>query len=249
MGINPVLEALEGNTRVHEVWVVQGKRNKRIEQALTAAAVSGVAVVDVDEAAIERLAGVARHQGIAAHVAVRAPLDEQALPKLLEANPNGLWLLLDGVTDPHNLGACMRSAAAAGAVAVIIPKDRAVSLTPVARKAAAGASERLPLVRVTNLVRTMQDMQQAGVWFVGLAGEGDQSLFDVDLTAGIGLVMGAEGDGLRRLTRETCDYLARIPMPGESESLNVSVAAGVSLFEAVRQRQVLASTSQGATND
>jgi 23S rRNA (guanosine2251-2'-O)-methyltransferase len=140
------------------------------------------------------------------------------------------------VQDPHNLGACMRTAEAAGVNAVVIPKDRSSSLTPVARKASAGASERVPLIAVTNLARTLRRLQELGYWLTGLAGEAEESLFDVDLTGPLVLVLGAEGEGMRRLTRETCDRLVRIPMRGEAESLNVSVAAGVCLFEVQRQR-------------
>jgi 23S rRNA (guanosine2251-2'-O)-methyltransferase len=147
-----------------------------------------------------------------------------------------LLLILDGVQDPHNLGACLRSAAAAGATAVIVPKDRAATLTPTARKVAAGGAERVPLVRVTNLARCMKDLQDAGIWIVGLAGEAEASLYSVDLKGPMAIAMGGEGEGLRRLTREHCDYLAKIPMASGMESLNVSVAAGISLFEALRQR-------------
>ncbi|MGH8184750.1 MAG: 23S rRNA (guanosine(2251)-2'-O)-methyltransferase RlmB, partial [Rhodanobacteraceae bacterium] len=151
-------------------------------------------------------------------------------------------LVLDGVTDPHNLGACLRSAAAAGATAVIAPKDRAVGVTPVVRRASAGAVDRVPLIEVTNLARTLRELKDAGVWLTGLAGEAEASLYDIDLSGRVALVMGGEGEGMRRLTREACDHLARIPMPGGDfgrgvESLNVSVAAGIALFEAVRQRR------------
>ena len=139
--------------------------------------------------------------------------------------------------DPHNLGACLRSAAAAGVTAVVIPKDKSVQVNATVRKTSAGAADSIPVVPVTNLARTMRDLQQLGVWLYGLAGEADASLYALDLRGNVGLVLGGEGDGLRRLTRENCDQLVRIPMPGTGvESLNVSVAAGVTLFEAVRQR-------------
>jgi 23S rRNA (guanosine2251-2'-O)-methyltransferase len=147
-----------------------------------------------------------------------------------------LFLALDGVTDPHNLGACLRSADAAGASAVIVPRDRSASLTPAAAKAASGAAETVPLISVVNLARTLRTLREQGVWAVGLAGDTGTSLYQIDLTLPTVLVMGAEGEGLRRLTRDTCDHLAAIPMAGSVSSLNVSVAAGIGLFEAVRQR-------------
>ncbi len=147
-----------------------------------------------------------------------------------------LFLALDGVTDPHNLGACLRSADAAGASAVIVPRDRSASLTPAAAKAASGAAETVPLITVANLARTLRTLREQGMWVVGLAGDTDTVLYQVDLTLPTVLVMGAEGEGLRRLTRETCDHLAAIPMAGSVSSLNVSVAAGIALFEVVRQR-------------
>jgi 23S rRNA (guanosine2251-2'-O)-methyltransferase len=151
--------------------------------------------------------------------------------------PETLLLLLDGVTDPRNLGACMRTAAAAGADAVIVPRDRSASLTAVVAKAAAGATESLPLITVTNLARAMKDMQDAGIWIIGAEIEAAQGLYDVDLTGARAWALGAEGSGLRRLTRERCDVLVHIPMAGGMQSLNVSVAAGVCLFETQRQRR------------
>jgi 23S rRNA (guanosine2251-2'-O)-methyltransferase len=147
-----------------------------------------------------------------------------------------LLLVLDGVTDPHNLGACMRSADAAGVDAVIVPRDKSADLSPVSRKVACGAAEVVPFVRVTNLVRTLQALKERGVWLFGAAGEAENSIYDNDLSVSLALVMGAEGSGLRRLTREQCDFLVRLPMAGSVSSLNVSVATGVCLFEARRQR-------------
>ena len=162
---------------------------------------------------------------------------ENDLPDLLaQAGPDALVLVLDGVTDPHNLGACLRSAAAAKATAVVVPKDRAVGLTPVVRRASAGGADRVPLVAATNLARALRTLKDAGVWITGLAGDTDTSIYDIDLKGPVALVLGSEGEGMRRLTRETCDFVAKIPMPGPMESLNVSVATGVVLFEALRQR-------------
>ena len=166
-------------------------------------------------------------------VAVQHSLDD--LLDGLEGAP--LLLVLDGIQDPHNLGACLRSADAAGVQAVILPRDNSAPTTPVVSKVASGAAETVPLFRVTNLARALDQLREAGVWLVGAAGETDQTLFSVDLTGPLALVLGAEGEGLRRLTREKCDHLVRIPMAGTVESLNVSVAAGICLFEAVRQRQ------------
>ena len=151
-----------------------------------------------------------------------------------------LLLVLDGVTDPHNLGACLRSADAAGALAVIVPKDKSATLTPTVRKVACGAAEVIPLVAVTNLARTLEKLKQRGLWVVGTAGEAEQSLYQQDMTGPTILIMGAEGSGMRRLTRDLCDYLVHLPMTGSVSSLNVSVATGVCLFEAQRQRSVKA---------
>src|SRR5699024_5859711 len=197
-----------------------------------------IAVQTVKHAELERLAGKhARHQGVAACYEAPATRSESDLPQLADdAGSSALFLVLDGVTDPHNLRACLRSAAAANATAVIVPKDRAVGITPTVRRASAGGADRVPLVVATNLARALRALKNAGVWLTGLAGEGEQSLYAVDLTGPVALVMGSEGEGMRRLTRDTCDFLARIPMPGEMESLNVSVATGIVLFEAARQR-------------
>ncbi|MEE7567767.1 23S rRNA (guanosine(2251)-2'-O)-methyltransferase RlmB, partial [Xanthomonas sp. Kuri4-3] len=156
------------------------------------------------------------------------------------AEGKALLLVLDGVQDPHNLGACLRSAAAAGATAVVIPKDKSATVNATVRKTSAGAADRIPVVAVTNLARCLRDLQKQGVWIYGLAGEAEASLYSVDLRGNVALVLGGEADGLRRLTREHCDGLVKIPMPGEIESLNVSVAAGVTVFEAVRQRGLAA---------
>ena len=160
---------------------------------------------------------------------------EEALEAIGDAPP--LLLVLDGVTDPHNLGACLRSADAAGVAAVIVPRDRAAGLTPVVRKVAAGAAETVPLVQVVNLARTLRELKERGVWLVGTSDDAARTLYDVDLSGPTALVLGSEGEGMRRLTREACDELVSIPMAGAVESLNVSVAAGVALFEAVRQRR------------
>ncbi|HEU0277882.1 MAG TPA: 23S rRNA (guanosine(2251)-2'-O)-methyltransferase RlmB [Rhodanobacteraceae bacterium] len=236
VGINPVEGALANDPgRVRELVVEQRARNARVAALAAEAKRLGIAVHARPRAMLDKVAGRAHHQGIAANYEVPAAKSERDLAALLEAE-TALLLVLDGVTDPHNLGACVRSAAAAGASAVIVPRDRAVGVTPVVRRASAGAVDRVPLVEVTNLARTLREMRDAGVWLTGLAGDADASLYDVDLSGKVALVLGGEGEGLRRLTREACDHLARIPMPGAMESLNVSVASGIALFEAVRQR-------------
>jgi 23S rRNA (guanosine2251-2'-O)-methyltransferase len=190
-----------------------------------------------DRAALDRMTGGARHQGVVARYDTPVPLAESELPRLVDEAGNGaLFLVLDGVTDPHNLGACLRSAEAAGVTAVVVPKDRAVGITPTVRRASAGAADRVPLVAATNLSRTLKSLKEAGVWFVGLVGDVDASIYSIDLKGPIAIVLGSEGEGMRRLTREACDFLAKIPMRGGVESLNVSVATGIALFEALRQR-------------
>ena len=163
-------------------------------------------------------------------------LDEDDLKEILARTENALVLILDQVTDPHNLGACLRTADAAGAHAVIVPKDHSATLTDTVRHIACGAAENIPFIQVTNLSRTMEHLKEAGVWLTGTADEATQSIYDLDLTGPVGIVMGAEGSGMRRLTSEKCDFLVRIPMQGKVPCLNVSVATGVCLFEAVRQR-------------
>ncbi|MGH8215497.1 MAG: 23S rRNA (guanosine(2251)-2'-O)-methyltransferase RlmB [Rhodanobacteraceae bacterium] len=239
VGINPVAGALANDpSRVREVMVEQGSRNPRLAELADEAKRLGIRVHARPRAMLDKVSAHARHQGIAANYEVPAAKSEHELVELLgAAGEDALFLVLDGVTDPHNLGACLRSAAAAGATAVIVPKDRAVGITPVVRRSSAGAVDRVPLIEVTNLARSLRDLKDAGVWLTGLAGEAEASLYDVDLRGKAALVMGGEGEGMRRLTREACDHLARIPMPGAMESLNVSVATGIALFEAVRQRR------------
>ena len=237
IGINAVAEALKFDARnLAEVLIEQRAKNPRLAEIAQAAKTAGVAVREAAPDALSRAAGGARHQGVVAQVAMTRNLGEGDLDDLLSTLDKPLLLILDGVQDPHNLGACLRSAEAAGVDAVIVPRDRAVGITPVVRKTASGAADRVPLIRVTNLARTMKSLQEAGVWIVGLAGETDKSLYEMDLSGPVAIAMGGEGDGLRRLSREHCDFLARIPMRGQVESLNVSVATGVALFEALRQR-------------
>lgn len=164
------------------------------------------------------------------------PGDEGDLNAILDEQPQGLYLVLDCIQDPHNLGAILRTADGAGVAAVIAPKDKSVGITETVLRVSVGAAEKVPFIQVTNLARTMKSMKEAGLWFVGTSDHGDRSLYDIDFKGGIALVMGAEGDGMRRLTEENCDFLVRIPMAGSVPCLNVSVATGVCLYEAVRQR-------------
>jgi 23S rRNA (guanosine2251-2'-O)-methyltransferase len=238
-GINAVASAV-GNDGEHvrEVLVEAGARNPRLGEIETEARRRGIEVRRVAQNALDGVAGGLRHQGVVARYAAVRTWDEHELPGLVEAaDGKALLLVLDGVQDPHNLGACLRSAAAAGATAVVFPKDKAVQVNATVRKTSAGAADILPVFSVTNLSRTLRDLQKAGVWIYGFAGDADASLYSLDLRGNVALVMGGEGEGLRRLTRENCDQLVKIPMPGEFESLNVSVATGVALFEAVRQRR------------
>jgi len=190
----------------------------------------------VDMHSLKQLLGDVAHQGVAADVVPLPPWTQDELLAALQNAATPLLLALDGVQDPHNLGACLRTADGCGAVAVIVPRDRAAQLTPAARKVAAGAAETTPVVAVTNLVRTLKLLQDAGLWVVGAAAGADKAAYEVDLKGPVVLVLGAEGTGLRHLTQQNCDFMVRLPQLGALESLNVSVAAGMLLYEAVRQR-------------
>jgi 23S rRNA (guanosine2251-2'-O)-methyltransferase len=224
---------------VREIYVDLRRHDARLRDLTALAEARGVRIVAVDEARLEGLAGGARHQGVVAKVAVSAhPEDLDDLLKAL--SQPAFLLLLDGVTDPHNLGACLRVADAMGVHGVIVPKDRSAGLSPVVAKVASGAAESVPLIPVTNLVRTIEELKAAGIWVWGAAEAGDRSLLEVELDGPIAWALGAEGTGLRRLTREHCDALVRIPMFGHVESLNVSVAAALCLYETRRQREAAA---------
>jgi 23S rRNA (guanosine2251-2'-O)-methyltransferase len=237
-GLHAVRAALEAGTDLRALWALKQRRDPRLEALLKLAASRGLTAQLAERSTLDRLAGTSHHQGVVAELAHAAGPRQVDLDALVaEAGPDLLLLVLDGVQDPHNLGACLRTANAAGCQAVVVPRDRAAGLTPVVRKVASGAAEVTPLVQVTNLARALRELTDAGVRIVGTDEEGDADLFQADLTGPLALVMGAEGEGLRRLTREHCDVLARLPMGGTVASLNVSVAAGVCLFEAVRQRR------------
>jgi 23S rRNA (guanosine2251-2'-O)-methyltransferase len=222
---------------VVRLCLAQGRDDQRMRELRELAAKQGIRPVSLPMAALDQETGGAAHQGALAEVRPSAPLNENGLLDLLTGAPAApLVLVLDGVSDPHNLGACLRTADAAGVTAVVAPRDRAAGLTPVVRKVAAGAAEVVPFAQVTNLARTLRDLKEAGLWIAGTAGDGEQELFAADLAGPLAIVMGSEGRGLRRLTRECCDFSLRLPMKGSVASLNVSVAAGIVLYEALRQR-------------
>ena len=233
--VNAVLD--RSPERLLELWVAQPRDDARIRDLQERARNVGVRVQSASGEALAKLVGDVVHQGAVASVRPLKGWDEhELLAALAQAAGEPLLLVLDGVTDPHNLGACLRTADAAGAHAVLIPKDRAAAVDGVVRKVAAGAAEFTPVATVTNLARTLDALKERGIWVVGTDGEAPQTLYAADLKRPLALVLGAEGVGMRRLTRERCDFLVRIPMAGHVESLNVSVAAGIALFEARRQR-------------
>ena len=233
--VNAVLE--RAPERLLELWMAQPRDDARARALRERAEHAGVRVQSVGGEVLAKLVGEVAHQGAVAAVRPLKAWDEHDLMQgLSQTDGDPLLLILDGVTDPHNLGACLRTADAAGAHAVLIPKDRAATVDGVVRKVAAGAAEFVPVASVTNLARTIDLLKERGIWVVGTDGEAPQTLYAADLKRPLALVLGAEGAGMRRLTRERCDFLVRIPMAGQVASLNVSVAAGVALFEARRQR-------------
>ncbi len=222
---------------VRKLTVQAGRSDRRVQELVESARAAHVLVETRPVTELDALLPGLVHQGVVARVEPAKPMDEnQFLASLDVEKRPPLILVLDGVQDPHNLGACLRSADAVGVDAVVVPRDRATGLTPVVRKVAAGAAETVPLVQVTNLARFLRDLKEAGVWVVGTDGEADKLHYEVDLRGPLALVLGAEGTGMRRLTREECDHVVRLPMRGAVESLNVSVATGVVLYEALRQR-------------
>ncbi|RLM19057.1 23S rRNA (guanosine(2251)-2'-O)-methyltransferase RlmB [Brenneria alni] len=236
-GIHAVKALLEQDPqRFLEVFILKGRDDRRVQPLVAELEASGIVVQVANRQWLDSKVEGAVHQGIVARVKEGRQYQENDLPALLDNLDKPFLLVLDGVTDPHNLGACLRSADAAGVHAVIVPRDRSAQLNATAKKVACGAAENIPLIRVTNLSRTLRVLQQHNIWIVGTAGEADHTLYQSKLTGPLALVMGAEGEGMRRLTREHCDELISIPMAGSVSSLNVSVATGVCLFEAVRQR-------------
>jgi 23S rRNA (guanosine2251-2'-O)-methyltransferase len=223
---------------VLEIYLDESRGDARARDLAAIAERASVRVLRVPTRRLDGFYGGGRHQGVVARVEVKKTAD--SLDELLEGlSEPPLLLVLDGVTDPHNLGACLRVANAAGAHAVIAPRDRAAGITPAVSKVASGAAEATPYLMVTNLARTLDELKERNVWIVGADERGEKTLHEADLPDAIAWVLGAEGEGMRRLTRERCDLLVRIPMRGEVESLNVSVAAGIVLFESLRRRRRL----------
>jgi 23S rRNA (guanosine2251-2'-O)-methyltransferase len=237
-GIHAVFSALRNDSaNVQELRVDRSRRDTRLRELRALALTLNITLLEVDAKLLDRQAPGQRHQGVIALYRAAPALDETALTALLKDIERPLLLALDGITDPHNLGAILRTTEAAGAHAIIVPKDRAAGINPTVRKIACGAAERLPFMQVTNLARTLRSLKDKGLWLIGMDAAAAPSLYELDLTRPLGLIIGAEGTGLRRLTRELCDFIAQIPMAGARQSLNVSVAAGVCLFEIRRQRQ------------
>jgi 23S rRNA (guanosine2251-2'-O)-methyltransferase len=240
-GVHPVRVLLERHPeRVVAVRLADRRDDPRVREIEELARKHGRQVQRIDAHALKQALGDVTHQGVVAEISPLPPWSEDDLIDALQAAKNPLLLALDGVQDPHNLGACLRTADACGALAVVVPRDRAAQLTATVRKVAAGAAETTPVVTVTNLVRTLKLLKEAGLWVVGADAEGDKPAHEADLKGGTVLVLGAEGAGLRHLTKQTCDWMVRLPQLGTVESLNVSVAAGMLLYEAVRQRMVTA---------
>ena len=234
-GFHAVLARLRADpSSVLEIFLDESRNDARARDLAAAAERAQVRLMRVPTKRLDGFYGGGRHQGVVARVVVRK--SSESLADLLETVEQPLLLVLDGVTDPHNLGACLRVANAAGADAVIAPKDRAVGLTPTVSKVASGAAEATPYLMVTNLARTLRELKERNIWIVGADERAEQALYEAELPESIAWVLGAEGEGMRRLTRESCDLLVRIPMRGEVESLNVSVSAGICLFESARRR-------------
>jgi len=223
---------------ISEIHIDATRRDQRMRSFIERAKEAGVKLVDSDDERLKALCGTHRHQGVLARV--QALAQQHSLDDVLDgveaAEGVPLLLVLDGVTDPHNLGACLRVADGAGAHAVVAPKDHAVGLNATVAKVASGAAETVPYLMVTNLARTLKELKERNIWVIGTSDQAEKSIFDVDLKGPVALVLGAEGEGMRALTAKTCDELVRIPMKGAVESLNVSVASGVCLYEALRQR-------------
>ena len=236
-GLHAVRVMLERHPeRVTSVRLAEKRDDPRVREIDDLARRHNRPVQRVDPHALKQQLGDVAHQGVAADITPMPPWTEDDLFSALQTATHPVILVLDGVQDPHNLGACLRTADACGALAVVVPRDRAAQVNPTVRKVAVGAAETTPVVAVTNLVRTLKVLQEAGLWVVGADAEGAKLAYEVDLTGGIVLALGAEGTGLRHLTRQTCDWIVRLPQLGAVESLNVSVAAGMLLYETVRQR-------------
>ncbi len=241
-GLHSVQAALDYSPKkIHQAWVDSGRQDKRLGQAVEDLLALGIVPEKVDRKRLDRLADNNNHQGIVIEVEMPGELSESDLKTAVEnlsETQTALFLVLDNVQDPHNFGACLRTADATGVQGVIITKDNATGITPTVCKVASGAAETVPVYQVTNLARTLRWLKGEGLWIMGAAGETAQTVYTADFTVPMALVVGAEGKGLRRLTKEQCDVLVSVPMLGQVESLNLSVATGVLLYEAVRQRSL-----------
>jgi 23S rRNA (guanosine2251-2'-O)-methyltransferase len=237
-GIHAVKEALEAERPIDRIAIAKGRQDTRIEEIVQLARKQGIPVRFEERAQLDRLANAKDHQGVVALAAARAAATLENILASVDSGQGqaGLIVLLDGVEDPHNLGAIVRTALAAGAHGVVIPERRAVGLTDTVARSSAGALAHLPVAKVTNLARAMEELKEAGYWLVGLDEHADKSYTEVDYTSPVGIVLGSEGQGLHELTRKRCDFVVSLPTTGPVKSLNVSVAAGVVLFEALRQR-------------
>jgi len=237
-GLHSVQAALDYSPKkIHKAWVDSGRQDKRLGQALDDLVALGIEIEKVDRKRLDRLADNNNHQGVVIEVEMPSELSESDLKTAVEnLTETALFLVLDNVQDPHNLGACLRTADATGVHGVIVTKDNATGITPTVCKVASGAAETVPVYQVTNLSRTLRWLKGEGLWIMGAAGDTSQGVYKTDFTAPMALVVGAEGKGLRRLTKEQCDVLVSVPMLGQVDSLNLSVATGVLLYEAVRQR-------------
>jgi len=240
-GHHAVLSVLKHEPEtIIELWVDAGRHDERAKEIVDLARRMGISAQRIKRELLDKKTQNTKHQGFVAMSQATTSLDEKSLEEMLTRLPeSAFFLILDGIQDPHNLGACLRSADAAGVHGVIIPRDKSCSLTATVRKVASGAVESLPLYEVTNLVRTMEMLKKSGIWLFGTDSEASTSVFDTDFKGAVAIVMGAEGKGLRRLTREHCDALMALPMSGSVSSLNISVAAGICLYEVVRQRRCL----------
>ena len=240
-GLHAVRHGLQEHPeQVLKLWLQEGKKHTEAVEEITALAKkNSITIEQVSKQTLNKHCGESAHQGVMLKRRREQARPATRIEDVLSVEKPGsfLFLVLDGIQDPHNLGACLRTADAAGVDAVIVPRDNAVSVNATVRKVASGAAEHVPVITVTNLARTLRRLQEAGIWIAGADGEAEQSLYDVDFTVPLALVMGAEGTGMKRNTREHCDFLVRLPMLGTVESLNVAVATGVCLYEVIRQRR------------
>jgi 23S rRNA (guanosine2251-2'-O)-methyltransferase len=238
-GIHAVQAALEYSPqKIQRVWIDENRLDARLKPILDELTLLGLAIEKADKKKLDRLADGKNHQGIVISVELPEMRNEDQLKQDVAAlQTTAFFLVLDQIQDPHNLGACLRTADAVGVQGIIIPKDHAASITPTVCKVASGAAETVAVYQVTNLARVLRWLKQQNIWIVGTAGDAEQNLYQMRLDMPLAIVMGAEGDGMRHLTRQHCDFLLKIPMAGQVESLNVSVAAGVLLYEVFRQKQ------------